>query len=80
MHICISVPNIMLHVYVPHPIDEGVYVNAAGGQLKDSRLQWGEVPSSIGKRCTELVHKLLFKLRYTLVTRFFLYWITCCYL
>lgn len=27
--------------------NEGVYVNANGGQLKDSRLQWGEVPSSI---------------------------------
>lgn len=30
-------------------IDEGVYVNASGGQVKDSRLQWAEVPSSIGK-------------------------------
>ncbi len=29
--------------------DEGVYVNSSGGQLKDSRLQWGEVPSSIGE-------------------------------
>lgn len=30
--------------------DEGVYVNSNGGQLKDSRLQWGEVPSSIGEQ------------------------------
>ncbi len=24
-------------------------MNSNGGQVKDSRLQWGEVPSSIGK-------------------------------
>jgi len=30
-------------------IDEGVYVNSSGGQIKDVRLQWGEVPSSIGE-------------------------------
>ena len=30
--------------------DEGVYVNSAGGPIKDTRLQWGEIPSSIGKR------------------------------
>ena len=42
--------SLSAHYYVcTLPIDEGVYVNAAGGQLKDSRLQWGEVPSSIGK-------------------------------
>lgn len=27
--------------------NEGVYVNSAGSQIKDIRLQWGEVPSSI---------------------------------
>ena len=30
------------------PTDEGVYVNSNGGRIKDVRLQWGEVPSSIG--------------------------------
>ena len=30
-------------------LDEGVYVNSSGGQIKDVRLQWGEVPSSIGE-------------------------------
>ena len=29
--------------------DEGVYVNSAGGPAKDTRLQWGEIPSSIGE-------------------------------
>lgn len=29
--------------------DEGVYVNSTGGPVKDTRLQWGEIPSSIGK-------------------------------
>jgi hypothetical protein len=29
-------------------IDEGVYVNSTGGPIKDTRLQWGEIPSSIG--------------------------------
>ena len=28
--------------------DEGVYINSNGGRIKDVRLQWGEVPSSIG--------------------------------
>ena len=28
--------------------DEGVYINSGGGRIKDVRLQWGEVPSSIG--------------------------------
>ncbi|CAI7997160.1 Misshapen-like kinase 1 [Geodia barretti] len=27
--------------------NEGVYINASGGRIKDVRLQWGEVPSSI---------------------------------
>jgi len=27
--------------------NEGVYVNSAGGPIKDTRLQWGEIPSSI---------------------------------
>ena len=30
--------------------DEGVYMNANGGRIKDVRLQWGEVPSSIGNQ------------------------------
>ena len=28
--------------------DEGVYVDSSGSQMKDVRLQWGEIPSSIG--------------------------------
>lgn len=28
--------------------DEGVYVSSSGGPIKDTRLQWGEIPSSIG--------------------------------
>ena len=36
-------------MYVILSTDEGVYVNSTGGQIKDIRLQWGEVPSSIGK-------------------------------
>ena len=35
-----------LHCYLT---DEGVYVNSTGGPIKDTRLQWGEIPSSIGK-------------------------------
>lgn len=27
--------------------NEGVYVNSTGGPIKDTRLQWGEIPSSI---------------------------------
>ena len=30
--------------------DEGVYMNANGGRIKDVRLQWGEVPSFIGNQ------------------------------
>ena len=30
-------------------IDEGVYVDSNGKPTKDIQLQWGEVPSSIGK-------------------------------
>ena len=29
--------------------DEGVYVDSNGKPTKDIQLQWGEVPSSIGK-------------------------------
>lgn len=29
--------------------DEGVYVDSNGRPTKDIQLQWGEVPSSIGK-------------------------------
>ena len=36
--------------------DEGVYVNSNGGQVKDSRLQWGEVPSSIGEPRVRVCH------------------------
>ncbi len=32
-----------------HMLDEGVYINATGEQAKDVRLQWGEIPSSIGE-------------------------------
>ncbi len=38
------------HEVIPPISDEGVYVNTSGGQIKDIRLQWGEVPSSIGMR------------------------------
>ena len=30
-------------------IDEGVYVDGDGHITKDTRLQWGEEPSSVGK-------------------------------
>ena len=28
--------------------DEVVYMNSTGGPIKDTRLQWGAIPSSIG--------------------------------
>ena len=31
------------------PADEGVYVDSNGEMLRDARLQWGEVPTSIGE-------------------------------
>ena len=30
-------------------------MNSGGGRIKDVRLQWGEVPSSIGT-CTQTLH------------------------
>lgn len=30
-------------------LDEGVYVDSEGRSTKDTRLQWGEEPSSVGK-------------------------------
>ena len=36
--------------------DEGVYVNSTGGPIKDTRLQWGEIPSSIGKCLAIVLH------------------------
>lgn len=40
---------IRLSIIVSCPTDEGVYINASGEQVKDVRLQWGEIPSSIGE-------------------------------
>ena len=37
----------MVMLYVS--TDEGVYVDSNGRPTKDVQLQWGEVPSSIGK-------------------------------
>jgi hypothetical protein len=36
------------------PLDEGVYMDSSGGQVKDVRLQWGEIPSSIGQSPSDL--------------------------
>lgn len=39
-----------------HITDEGVYMDSSGGQVKDVRLQWGEIPSSIGQLCMVSEH------------------------
>lgn len=37
--------NCIFHVY----LDEGVYVNTYGKVSKNIVLQWGEMPTSVGK-------------------------------
>ena len=62
--VCIHVPGTKMselckslsHIHT----DEGVYVNSAGGQIKDIRLQWGEVPSSIGKCIPIQIHTYMY--------------------
>lgn len=34
----------------PLILDEGVYVNTYGKTTKNEALQWGEMPTSVGKR------------------------------
>lgn len=38
---------------MPTILDEGVYVDSEGRSTKDTRLQWGEEPSSVGKLCLD---------------------------
>ena len=48
-------------VFSPLPTDEGAYINASGGRIKDVRLQWGEVPSSIGMHYVMITVSLLLR-------------------
>ena len=38
-----------------------MYINASGGRIKDVRLQWGEVPSSIGMHYVMITVSLLLR-------------------